>query len=227
MANIKKENMKYVAAVISLPLIISTIISYGLVPTKDMSLVISEIGISFVLICALVMISSILPQEIKHKMVFLRMKNELPGCRCHLLLKKDIRIDLADVIKYWPLLLDEKIDGNTRNSSWYKDVYRGVRDTPQVESAHETFLLYRDSSAGLLISTFLLVSLHVLYKIGVHVPVDIGFTFITLNLIVLVITIVCAQSAGKRMVTNAIVEALNHRLSRNESELLQVQHKVN
>ncbi len=217
MANIKKENMKYVAAVISLPLVLSIIISYGLVPTKEMSLITSEIGISFLLICALVMISSILPQEIKHKIVFLKIKDELPGCRCNLLIKKDVRIDQSDVMKYWPLLLDDAVDGNARNASWYKDVYREVRDTPQVESAHESFLLYRDSSSGLLISTFFLVGLHFLPKIGVQVPVETGMIFIISNLIVLVMAIMCAQSAGKRMVTNAIVEALNCRLSRVET----------
>ncbi|HDX8431733.1 TPA: hypothetical protein RQN22_001809 [Aeromonas dhakensis] len=217
MANIKKENMKYVAAVISLPLVISIIISYGLVPTKEMSLITSEIGISFVLICALVMISSILPQEIKHKIVFLKMRDELPGCRCHLLIKNDVRIDQADVIKYWPLLLDEKVDGKARNSSWYKEVYRCVRDTPQVESAHESFLLYRDSAAGLLISSFFLACLYFLPKLGFPVPVEIEIVFIVTNLIVLIMAIVCAQSAGKRMVTNAVVEALNQRLPRIET----------
>lgn len=213
MANIKQKNKKYVAAVISLPLFIGALTQFGFDQTKGIMVLASDLGLTFVVMCALVMISSILPQDIKHKLVFLRFKNELPACRCHKLIRHDIRIDIDDINRLWPKLLDNDLDGKVRNSIWYKEVYRDVRDLPQVESAHENFLLYRDSTAGIFIATIAVIIYYVLPMIGVELSKNLDSKCILIHLISLAVVIICAQVAGKRMVNNAIVEAINLRLA--------------
>lgn len=214
MANIKQKNKKYVAAVISLPLFIGALTQFGFDQTKGVMTLASDLGLAFVVMCALVMISSILSQDIKHKLVFLRFKNELPACRCHKLVRHDMRIDIDDIKRLWPKLLDSDLDGKVRNSIWYKEVYRVVRDSPQVESAHENFLLYRDSTAGIFIATIAVIIYFILPMIGVELSRNLDYRCILIHLVSLAVVITCAQVAGKRMVNNAIVEAINLRLER-------------
>ncbi|MGY3909780.1 hypothetical protein ACW5XW_24465 [Aeromonas piscicola] len=213
MANIKQKNKKYVAAVISLPLFIGALTQFGFDQTKGIMVLASDLGLAFVVMCALVMISSILPQDIKHKLVFLRFKNELPACRCHKFIHHDMRIDIDDIKRIWPKLLDNNLDGKIRNSIWYKEIYREVRDSPQVESAHENFLLYRDSTAGIFIATIAVIIYYVLPMIGVELSRSLDYKCILIHLVSLAVVIICAQVAGKRMVNNAIVEAVNLRLA--------------
>ncbi|RQM74279.1 hypothetical protein EHZ47_13005 [Aeromonas jandaei] len=206
MANLKEKNRVYVAALISIPLLVSFYFQFGFEFTKEHLIIGSEIGISFILSCIFVLFSSLLPQDIKHKIVFLRIKNELPACRCHKLLDADARIDINKVKKKWPKLFQDILPESERNKIWYNEVYKPVRNKKTVESAHQEFLMFRDSLSGVLI-TLTFGSLLLVYS---HINQDfyrIHPAFIYTHVISIIFLMLCARIAAKRMVVNAFVEA--------------------
>lgn len=208
MANLKENNRVYVAAIVSIPLLISFYFQFGFEFTKEHLIIGSEIGISFIASCLLVILSSFLPQNIKHKIVFLRVKNELPACRCHKLLSGDSRIDLEKTKTRWPRIFESDLRPNERNQLWYHDVYKSVRNSPTVESAHQEFLMFRDSLAGTFVVLIILTALFAYSSINKDFY-DINIACIYTHIIAIFILMVCARTAAKRMVVNSFVEASN------------------
>ncbi|MCF7716473.1 hypothetical protein H9X98_01870 [Aeromonas jandaei] len=208
MANLKEKNRVYVAAIVSIPLLISFYFQFGFDFTKEHLIIGSEIGISFVASCLFVIFSSILSQDLKHKIVFLRVKNELPACRCNTLIIKDSRLNVEEIKSKWPKLFDNNLTPNERNRLWYNDVYKPVRDTPTVESAHQDFLMYRDSLAGILVVLVIGMPFFIYYQLndGIY---KINAACIYTHIIAVIVLMICARVAAKRMVVNAFVEANN------------------
>ena len=43
------------------------------------------------------------------------------------------------------------MDESEQNAYWYKEIYRPVRNSPEVLQSHRSFLLFRDAASGLFI----------------------------------------------------------------------------
>ncbi|WP_444922170.1 hypothetical protein ACJJID_07545 [Microbulbifer sp. CnH-101-G] len=91
-------------------------------------------------------LSYLLPVSLKNTLVFLRLRDVLPGHRFIQLSEADPRIDTQllkeKVPGYEPLSSDHK----GQNSYWYREFYRPVADQHEVTSTHKSYLLYRDAA---------------------------------------------------------------------------------
>lgn len=149
--DLKKENSKNVFFIMAASLVLSVFFQFDLQSLSSFSDVVLVGSGSLMLSVISVMLANILPQNIKHKFVFTRMKNELPACRIDQLCKRESRVEYELVKDRWPEVFSEEIDGATRNSRWYQQIYKSVKDTKEVLQAHRSFLLYRDAFSGLVL----------------------------------------------------------------------------
>lgn len=149
--DLKKENSKNIFFIMAASLVFSAFFQLGSSSMSNlMNLLI--VGSGSVMFSAVsLMITNILPQSVKHKLVFTRLKNELPACRIDKLCQKDSRVEYSSIKDRWPEIFVDDITPETRNSRWYQKIYKPVKDTKEVLQAHRTFLLYRDTFSGLLL----------------------------------------------------------------------------
>jgi hypothetical protein len=90
------------------------------------------------------LLTSILPTELKEALVFWRVRDVLPGHRAFsVYAQKDPRIDLA---RLRAAAGDVPAAARDQNSLWYR-LYRQVEADPAVAQAHRHFLLFRDLAA--------------------------------------------------------------------------------
>jgi len=98
------------------------------------------------------------------------------------------------------------MQADDQNAYWYSEIYRPVRNAPEVLQAHRSFLLCRDAAAGL----FLLFWGIVFWKVGGEaVPVRSVSNWSALILAgMFVLLSQTARQSGDRMVANAFAVAL-------------------
>jgi hypothetical protein len=106
------------------------------------------------------LLTSILPAELKQALVFWRMRDVLPGHRAFSVYAlKDPRIDVARLraaIGEFPALARDQ------NSLWYR-LFQQVEAEPRVAQAHRHFLLFRDLAAlSILLAIIAPAALHAL-----------------------------------------------------------------
>ena len=152
-------------------------------------------------------LSNFLPNWLKHPLVYFRFRNALSGHRCRRICTKDPRLLLADLQREWPLLFAEKMNESEQNSYWYTEIYRPVRNEPEVVQAHRSFLLFRDAAAGLFV---LLLGL-LLWKLTGELVSLPSLNYWSTALLVGVVLILCqaARQSGDRMVANAVAVTLS------------------
>ena len=203
--DLKKENNTNLFLILAASLLCSALIQI------DISSVIrigelAALGSSGLMLSAvLVMLTNLLPHDVKHKFVFLRYKNEMPACRVHKLCIKEPRIEYEDLRSRWPDIFDDGIDEQTRNSRWYQKIYKNVKDFPEVRQGHRNFLLYRDAFSGLLIIT--LAALLVFFAGELPVIGQLKPSVIYVQIIFCATALIAANTAGKRLVVNSVVVA--------------------
>lgn len=148
-------------------------------------------------------LSNILPNEWKYSLVFFRLRNSLPGHRCKKLCELDPRISMDHFQKRWPELFSDNMDESLQNSYWYREIYSPVKNRPEVQQAHRTFLLYRDAASGLCILLLFLLIWQGISTICAFLPSLNALSFVVL---ILMIGLLClaAQQSGNRMVRNAL-----------------------
>ena len=105
------------------------------------------------------------------------------------------------------MLFLQDMKGSEQNAYWYREIYRPVRNEPEVVQAHRSFLLFRDAAAGL----FVLLLGTLLWKaIGDFVPIPSLSTWSVVILVgVVVVLSQAARQSGDRMVANAVAVALS------------------
>ena len=204
-SDLKKENSRSIYCIMVASLAASSFFQFGGPSASNfVELAIAGSG-SLVISAVLVMLANLLPQSIKHKLVFTRIKNELPASRVDRLCKNDPRLEYELVEKRWPEVFAEDIDSATRNSRWYQQIYKPVKNVAEVLQAHRSFLLYRDTFTGLLL---ILVATVVWSLIGdsAHISQIKPAVFVVQGALV-VASLVAARIAGNRFVVNAVSAA--------------------
>lgn len=146
--------------------------------------------------------SSLLPVSIKHKLVYLRLKNVLPGHRFMQLAANDQRIDVLSLQQKVVPLMPMEATEELQNRIWYRHIYQPLQNVPLVKDAHKVFLLWRDGMVVSLICALLLL-------IGIYGVPLVAQIFNLYSLIVpFCFALTCgvaANNCGKRFVTNAVV----------------------
>ena len=152
-------------------------------------------------------LSNVLPNYVKHLLVYYRFRNVLSGHRCRRICIKDTRLHLTDLERKWPMLFLREMKESDQNAYWYSKIYRPVRNDPEVVQAHRSFLLYRDAAAGL----FVLLWGLVLWQAAGEAVAITSLTIWAVVIVAGVVLVLCqaAQQSGDRMVVNAVAVALN------------------
>ena len=151
-------------------------------------------------------LSNFLPNGMKHPLVYWRFRNVLSGHRCRSICEQDPRLLSGALKRRWPRLFLHEMKEDEQNAYWYNEIYRPVKNEPEVLQAHRSFLLFRDAAAGL----FLLFVGIVLWKlVGEAAPVESvsGWSAVILAAMFVLVSQAARQS-GDRMVANAVAVAL-------------------
>ncbi len=204
-SDLKKENSRSIYCIMVASLAASAFFQFGGPSASNLiELAIAGSG-SLVISAVLVMVANLLPQAIKHKLIFTRFKNELPGGRVDRLCKNDPRLEYGLIENRWPEVFANGIDSATRNSRWYQQIYKPVKDVAEVLQAHRSFLLYRDTFTGLLL---ILVATAFWSLIGdlAHIGQIKPSVFMVQGALVIA-SLVAARIAGNRFVVNAVSAA--------------------
>ena len=97
-------------------------------------------------------LSHILPNNWKHPLVYWRLRNALSGHRSRRICERDPRLFSGDLQRKWPALFLDEMSEDEQNAYWYNEIYRPVRNEPEVLQAHRSFLLFRDAATGLFLA---------------------------------------------------------------------------
>ena len=151
-------------------------------------------------------LSNILPNYVKHPLVYFRIRNVLSGHRCKHICLKDPRLFSADLDRKWPELFLQNMKESEQNAYWYKKIYRPVRNSPEVLQSHRSFLLFRDAASGLFI---LLVGLWLWRALAEWISFpSLGVSSLVILAGVILVLCQAARQSGDRMVANAVAVAL-------------------
>lgn len=204
--DLKKDNNHTIFLILAAAILISAGFQIGFSELPEVSEVLIAGTASTVFSAVLVMLTNLLPHDIKHKLVFTRPFNEMPASRIHKLTFKDPRIDSELASSRWPDVFDNEIEPEHRNSRWYQQIYKLVKDKPEVLQAHRSFLLYRDVFSGMVM---LLLIAMVWQWLGD--PTLIGpltpEVFYTLGWFTL-LSQLAARFSGNRFAVNAVAAAM-------------------
>ncbi|HAV5025368.1 TPA: hypothetical protein JIY97_00680 [Acinetobacter baumannii] len=204
---IQKENINNIWKIICMDFLVLNIILSTLNIEKFMSLLLSKNMLdnslfkllsSFILgILIVKLLLNILPAEIKHNIIFGKLKYSLPGHQAFTVhAKKDPRIDIENLEKILgvlPTLPSEQ------NRVWYK-IYQKHKNDEQIVDSHLKFLFFRDSS---ILTIFILIGFIILcitFKATLFQWI-LSISFITIQLIIFIIS---AKNNGIRFVQNVL-----------------------
>ena len=205
--DLKAQNGWTLTAMYVGTLLLVAIVHWGLGEVFKFSL---QLGEQVLVVAAITafggVLSNFLPNGIKHSLVYWRFKNVLSGHRCRSICEKDPRLLSGHLKRRWPSLFLHEMKENEQNAYWYNEIYRPVRNAPEVLQAHRSFLLFRDATAGL----FLLFVGIVLWKVvGEAAPVQSVSIWSALVLVAMFVLVSqAARQSGDRMVANAVAVAL-------------------
>ena len=152
-------------------------------------------------------LSNFLPNHLKHPLVYWRFRNVLSGHRCRRICRRDPRLSSSELERKWPTLFLGDMKESDQNDYWYGEIYRPVRNEPEVLQAHRSFLLFRDAATGL----FVLFLGLLLWKVAGQVISTPSLSSWTLVILLAVVVVLCqaARQSGDRMVANAVAVALD------------------
>ncbi|MBD1388982.1 hypothetical protein IC617_06030 [Neiella sp. HB171785] len=205
--NLKDSNKANLAGILVGTIVVMALIQVGLKEVNDAYSAIKDLGLVAGLTIVANILASLLPADFKHKLVFLRFSDVLPGHRSKELCLADPRLDDEALTKQWPELFSEDMPPSKQNSFWYGKIYSPVKDTNEVKQAHKSFLLYRDALSGIFL---LLLSVVAWQLTAPDLPIEGPSPWIYLFLLFTSFLVMfSAQNAGKRMVVNAAAKAIN------------------
>jgi len=159
------------------------------------------IGLLVIPLCLIM--EGIISSDLKHQLVFLRLKNALPGCRAFTeIALQDQRIDMKKMEK----ILHSHIphDPKEQNSAWYS-IYKKHSDKTIVFESHKLFLLTRDLASLTFIFLPATLIAHLIFDTTTKsIWIHMGILLITL-----ILTILACQNYGKRFVANVLAEEIS------------------
>ncbi len=204
--DLKKGNQATIFSILAAALLLCAGFQFGFEKLPELSEMALAGTASALFSAVLIMLTNILPANIKHKLVFTRFINEMPAGRCHKLCAKDSRIDVDTAKQKWPSTFNPLISQTERNGLWYREIYKPVKDSNEVMQSHRSFLLYRDLCSGLIIISISAVCWN-LWGDPKLLGVLNNEVFITLSLFTST-TLIAARNSGNRLVTNAVAKAI-------------------
>ena len=130
----------------------------------------------------------------------------MPAGRINKLCFNDPRMIMSAIQEKWPDVFKPDISSQERNALWYNQIYKGVKDFPEVSGAHGSFLLYRDILSAIVCMVIGLILWNFFGNpqlFGEIVPAVYWVLGISA-----ILSMSAARNAGNRFVVNAVTTAL-------------------
>lgn len=149
----------------------------------------------FVYILAL-FLTYLLPSEWKHRLIFLRWRYPLPGCRIFSdLMIKDLRISREELVREHGKL---PTGADKQNKLWYK-IYKTKQSDKVVLNSHGRWLLFRDLFA----ISFILFLPSIFFTFWNNDLMK-ALIFMLLYIVLLAVSWICARNTGERFACNVL-----------------------
>ena len=206
--DLKAQNVRALTAIYGSTLFLMAVVQWSVGEAFAISLQFGQqVFVGAVMTSFGAVLSNFCPNAVKHTLVYFRLRNVLSGHRCRRLCLNDPRLMPADLERKWPKLFFRDMREMEQNNYWYKEIYRSVRNEPEVLQAHRYFLLFRDAASGLFV---LLVGL-LLWKTASEVAPTPALSMWAMAALFAVVLFLCqaARQSGDRMVINAVTVALS------------------
>ena len=206
--DLKAQNVLSLTAIYGGALFLVAIVHWSVEEVFSISLQVRQQGLVAAAMTSFgAVLSNFLPNGLKHPLVYFRFRNVLSGHRCRRICTSDPRLFPADLEQKWPALFLREMKESEQNAYWYKEIYRPVRNEPEVVQAHRSFLLFRDAAAGLFV---LLVGL-LFWKAASELVALPSLSTWSVVILAGAVVFLCraARQSGDRMVANAVAVALN------------------
>jgi hypothetical protein len=143
------------------------------------------------------LLTSQIPSETKARLIFMRRRDPLPGCRAFThYAQQDARIDTQRLTQ---IVVNLPSEPREQNATWYR-LYRAVQEDPAVIDAHRQFLFARDYATMMVMLALALLPLAVFLSDGARPVLVLGALF----LIQTAIAIRAARVNGERLVCNVL-----------------------
>jgi hypothetical protein len=207
--SLKARNISWLTAcaIVDLGMLLFFTHSMSIPELLDSKLALQRAFLSTLLVVPLLFLSYFVPQNYKHRLVFWRWEDPLPGSRAFTLYApQDDRIDIEALRKNvgpFPTTPREQ------NALWYRLYKEVITDVTVVES-HQNFLLFRDiASMSLVVS--------VLTPAGVfaaQVSTPVIWTIVIFFILQYVLFVLPARNCGVRMVQNVLAIHASRKTSR-------------
>ncbi|WP_445364299.1 hypothetical protein ACJJIQ_08280 [Microbulbifer sp. ANSA003] len=146
-------------------------------------------------------LSYLLPTGLKNTLIFLRLRNVLPGHRFIQLAEADPRIDAQLLKEKVPGYESLSSDHKAQNSYWYREFYRPVSAQDEVASTHKSYLLYRDAATVSLLCAAIFVLAKLLLTESMSAFELVSGAVFPLAALGFALA---AGNAGRRLVTTAV-----------------------
>jgi hypothetical protein len=199
--SLKSSNLPWVVSLVVLDILVLAVFVFtDLIATASMTQVTAARGaVTAVLPVAVLLLSGVVPQNIKAMLVYWKIKNPLPGSEAFTRYgPADPRIDMVALKKNVGQWGTEPVE---QNSLWYK-LYKKVSSETAVVEAHKSFLLFRDMATVSLL-------------LAITVPIGFGLTHVEHGAVLFSVVLFAAQyilaamasrNSGIRFVTNVLAE---------------------
>ncbi|MCP8687160.1 hypothetical protein [Marinobacterium sedimentorum] len=204
--NLKAQNVAPLGLLVLSSLLLAVILTYGVDELPELKHVIAELGGLAAITALSVLLTYLLPANMKHCLIYLRFSNALPAHRFCRLMAFDPRVDqlrLKALLPDLPTLADE---GTAQNIYWYRHIYQPVRDAELVKGVHKAFLLYRDTATALLVIALLLNVSNLAEAWFLFQSMQVSMGFLIVIYVEALLMGLAAHNCGNRFVTTAVTE---------------------
>jgi hypothetical protein len=140
----------------------------------------------------IVLLGAVFPRRIQDMLAHFRFENVLPACRALELAKADPRINEAK----FKTLGKIPPKGERQNTWWYQEIYKAVKQLPEVVMTQKRYILMRDLAFMQAIATLFLASLSLIYGSS--------YLFLVLALAMYAVFVSGTRNRGNRFVQTAM-----------------------
>lgn len=199
--SLKSSNLPWLVSLVVLDiLVLGVFVFTDLIASVSLTrLTAARAAVTGVLPVAVLLLSAVVPQNIKAMLVYWKIKNPLPGSEAFTRhAPADPRIDMTALKRHVGAWGTEPAE---QNSLWYR-LYRKVGSETAVVEAHKSFLLFRDMAVVSLL-------------LAVVIPTGFWLTNVEHNAVIFslflfavqyVAAALAARHSGVRFVTNVLAE---------------------
>ena len=199
--SLKSSNLPWLVALVALDILVLAVFVFtDLIASVSLTqLTAARAAVTGILPVAVLLLSAVVPQNIKAMLVYWKIKNPLPGSEAFTrYAPADPRIDMAALKKNVGAWRTEPAE---QNSLWYK-LYKKVGSETAVAEAHKSFLLFRDMA----VVSLLLAGVVPLGLWLTNIEHNAGTFSLLLFAVQYVSAALAARHSGVRFVTNVLAE---------------------